>query len=258
MRLKQNNSGVTVSHIRTWALVCLTVGLVGYCVVLRGILGVREDTTMDTMMKLFSQEQTRNFLVAVLICQGVYACAVPLFSLLLVEGSFYTRNFSEYLIRTLAVAVVAEVPFDLATKGVWLDLTTLNPAFGTFFALVMLMFFQRYRDNSAGSIILRCIVTLAVILWTRMLNVEEGACIVLITSVLWNFREKPITRLIVSILAGLLCWPLFGTFYYVATPLAMILIHFYNHEKGPDFKVGRLVAYPAILALLALGCTIAF
>ena len=256
MRLKERNSGVTIAHLRVWALVCLTVGLVGLCVVLRGILGINESTTEAALTAAFTQEQSRNLLVAVLICQGVYTCAVPLFSLLLVEGSFHTGDFSKYLIRALAVAVVAEVPFDLATKGVWLDTTTLNPAFGTVLALVMMMFFLRYRDHSAGSIILRVIITAAVLAWSVIMNVEEGPCIVLITSVLWNFPNKSTLRLIVSILAGLLCC-LFNMF-YVATPLAMILIHFYNGEKGADFKWGRLVAYPGILALLALCCAVAF
>ena len=256
MRLKERNSGITIAHLRVWALVCIAVGMVAYSVVLRGILGIREGISQEAITAAFTQEQSRNLLVAVLICQGVYACAVPLFSLLLVEGSVYTRDFSKYLIRVLAVAVVAEVPFDLATRGVVLDLTTLNPAFGAVLALVMLMFFLRYRDNSAGSIILRVIITAAVILWSLMMNVEEGPCIVLITSVLWNFREKPVARLVVGILAGIACC-VFNMF-YVATPLAMVLVYLYNGEKGADFKAGRLVAYPAILALLAVAGAIAF
>lgn len=256
MRLKEKNTGITVAHIRTWALVALTVGLVGYCVVLRGILGINEDTTGAAIKSVFSGEQSKNLVVAVLIAQGVYACAVPLFALLLVEGSVHTREFSKYLIRTLAVAVVAEIPFDLATRGVWLDTATLNPAFGSLFALVMLMFFLRYRDNSVGSIILRVIITGAVLCWSVIMHVEEGPCIVLITSVLWNFREKPALRLIFGMLAGLVCC--YFNMFYIATPLAMLLVHFYNGEKGSDFGVGRLVAYPAILALLAAACAIAF
>lgn len=258
MRLKQNNSGVTIAHIRTWALVCLTVGLAGYCVVLRGILGIREDTSLETITALFSKEQSRNFLVAALICQGVYSCAVPLFALLLSEGALYTRDFSKYLIRVLLVALVAEIPFDLATQGKWLDTTTLNPAFGTAFALVMLMFFRRYSDASTGSVILRVFITVAVVLWTLLLNVEEGPAIILFTSVIWNFRGKPIVRLIFGVLVAAFCWWYFGLFYYAASPLAMVLVHFYNGEKGTDFKLGRVVAYPAILVALTVACAIAF
>ncbi len=252
MRLKeQKNSGVTIGHLRTWALVCATVGIVGMVIILRGVLGVDAGTTDAKMLELFDNDQTRNLMVAALICQGVNACATVLFSLLLVEGSLHTRDFTKYLMRVGAVALVSEVLFDFATESVFLNLTTLNPVFGGLFSLVMLMFFMRYPDNSAGNIILRGVITLAVLLWTRILHIDEGACVVLMVSVLWNFREKPALRLIFGIVAGLLCWPLFGAFYYVATPLAMILVHFYNGEKGSDFGWGRLVAYPALL--LAAG-----
>lgn len=256
MRLKERNSGITVAHIRTWALVCLAVGIAGVTIIQRGILGIHQDMDQTTMTALFQQETSRHYLVVAMICMGVYTCAVPLFGLLLVEGSLHTKDFSAYLIRTLAVAVVSEVPFDYATRGVWLDISTLNPAFGLVAALVMLMFFRRYCDNSAGSIILRCIITAAVVLWTIMLPMEEGPCIVLLTSVLWNFREKPVLRTILGCVAGVACSAF--AFYYVATPIAMIVVHFYNGEKGSDFKWGRLVAYPAILVVAAAAYMLVF
>lgn len=247
MRLKERDSGITIAHIRTWAFVCLAVGIAGVAVIQRGIMGIGKVQSTAEMAALLEQDEFQHFAVISLICMGIYACAVPLFGLMLVEGSLHTRDFSKYLLRVAAVALLSEVPFDYATKGVWLDLP-LNPAFGLLAALVMLMFFRRYCDNSLGSIILRCIITVAVMAWTMfLLPIEEGPCIVLIVSVLWNLREKPVLRTIFGCVAGVAC--VFFSIFYVATPLAMIVVHFYNGEKGADFKWGRLAIYPGILLL---------
>ena len=260
MRLKQQkSSGITVAFIRSLALICAAVGIIALSVLARGVLGLHAGTSEQEMTALFTNEQSRNYIIVYFICLGVQACAVPLFGLLLVEGSLHTKDFSKYLMRTLVIALICEIPFDLATQGVWLDLTSLNPVFGTFFTLLMLMFFLRYPDNSFGSVLLRILITAAVVLWTTsIININEGACLVLITSALWNFREKPVLRLIVGSVACVACWLLFGLFYYAAAPLAVILIHFYTGEKGPDFKAARLVAYPAILLLAAMAVTLAF
>ena len=249
MRLKQErSSGITTAHIRTWALVCIAVGMAG--VVLQNVLG--DVSTKAAAVATLTDEKTGILQGVALICIGVYSCAVPLFALLLVEGAIHTRDLSKYLIRVGAVALISEVPFDLATRGAVLDTTTLNPAFGAVLALVMLMFFQRYPDNSAGSVILRVIITVAMVFWSvYILPIEEGPCLVLITSALWNFRENPKLRLVAGIVVGAACGLI--KIFYVATPLAMLLVHFYNGEKGNDFKAGRLVAYPGILLLAVLA-----
>ena len=158
------------------------------------------------------------------------------------------------------MAVVSEVPYDYATTGQLLDLSNLNPAFGTTIALIMLYFFLRYSDSTAGHYLLRSVITAAAILWAMMFNIYQGQCIVLIAAVLWTFWNKPLWRSIMGSVACLVCaiaFPILSPlslpyFLYIVAPLSMILLYFYRGEKGSDFKWGRLIAYPAILLLAAL------
>lgn len=251
MRLKEQSKGVSIANLRAWALVCVALGAAAVTIILRGLLKVDMlNPNMEQVMGLFSEEQTRTYVIVTLICLAVETCAVPLFAVMLVEGSYRTLDISKYMIRAALVAVVSEIPYDYATMGKVLDLTNLNPAFGTAIALVMLFFFLRYSDRTVGHYVLRSVITLAMILWTVIFNVTQGPCIVLITAVLWTFWNKPLWRSIMGAVACILCAVLISPF-YIAAPLAMILIYFYRGEKGMDFKWGRLIAYPAILVLVA-------
>lgn len=251
MRLKEQSKGVSIANLRAWALVCVALGAAAVTIILRGLLKVDMlNPNMEQVMGLFSEEQTRTYVIVTLICLAVETCAVPLFAVMLVEGSYRTLDISKYMIRAALVAVVSEIPYDYATMGKVLDLTNLNPAFGTAIALVMLFFFLRYSDRTVGHYVLRSVITLAMILWTVIFNVTQGPCIVLITAVLWTFWNKPLWRSIMGAVACILCAVLISPF-YIAAPLAMILIYFYRGEKGMDFKWGRLIAYPAIMVLVA-------
>ena len=251
MRLKEQSKGVSIANLRAWALVCVALGAAAVTIILRGLLKVDMlNPNMEQVMGLFSEEQTRTYVIVTLICLAVETCAAPLFAVMLVEGSYRTLDISKYMIRAALVAVVSEIPYDYATMGKVLDLTNLNPAFGTAIALVMLFFFLRYSDRTVGHYVLRSVITLAMILWTVIFNVTQGPCIVLITAVLWTFWNKPLWRSIMGAVACLLCAVLISPF-YIAAPLAMILIYFYRGEKGMDFKWGRLIAYPAIMVLVA-------
>ena len=249
MRLKEQNKGISIANIRAWALVCVVLGIGAIAVVLRGLLQVdMVSPEADQVMGLFSEDQTRTYVVIALICLAVETCAVPMFCLMLVEGSYRTLDLGKYIMRTLLVAVASEVPYDFATTGQILDLTNLNPAFGTTIALVMLYFFLRYSDRSVGHYILRSVITFAAMLWTGIFNITQGPCIVLIAAVLWTFWNKPLWRSIMGTVACLVCAVLISPF-YIAAPLSMILLYFYRGEKGSDYKWGRLVAYPLILLL---------
>lgn len=126
-----------------------------------------------------------------LLLQAVETCAVPIFSFLLVEGFQHTADFGKYAARIMGVAVLSEIPYNLAMGGKILDLNTRNPVFGLVLCLVLLYFYRRYEERSLQNTTVK-VVAIAAMLWAVMLRVEYGVALVLLICVLWIFRKNSV------------------------------------------------------------------
>ena len=56
-------------------------------------------------------------LTAMVLCEVVSWFAAPIYAWLLVQGFQQTRNRVAYGVQLLLLALIAEVPYDLATSG---------------------------------------------------------------------------------------------------------------------------------------------
>lgn len=248
MTLKKTR-GFGTAVIRTIAMICLILGFAGISLVQNGKLNMGTNSGAKLFELLETDPSAMGFATMALVCQVIYACAAPLFAFLLVEGEHHTRDIKNYMIRVLAVAAVSELPFNLATSGKLLDTASRNPAFGLAMALVMLWFFRRYGEKAARDTVIRIVVTIAAMLWTMMLGIQEGPCLVLLTAVLWATRSKALWRNICGCIAAAACC--FFSPFYILSPISVIMLHMYNGEKSPENKAAKLALYPAIL--LAFG-----
>lgn len=64
--------------------------------------------------------------------------AIPIYAWLLVRGFRETHNRVAYGVQLLLLALICEVPYDLATSGKTFDFNSQNPVFGLFIAFVVL------------------------------------------------------------------------------------------------------------------------
>lgn len=255
-RLKTNqNKGLTAAGVRKFAIVFLLLGIVGKSLLQNRLLGMADGSAQD-LLTLMSMPNGMLYTSLALACQFLEACAVPLFCFLLVEGVVHTADLMKYLSRVLITACASEIPYNLAYGGKLLDLGSRNPAFGLALCLIMIHFYQRYSGRTASNMAIKLAVTAAAFIWCSMLGIEHGSCCVLIVAVLWAFRSKPIYRNIAGCAATVVC-TLFSM-YYLAAPMSLLVIHFYNGEKGESSRVMDYAVYPVALAMIGVASMLLF
>ena len=251
-RINQSKpSGLNTSGLRTWGMLFLLLGALGQGVLQTRVLGISGTNSQEALLAALSAEGGMVTATLVLIFQAAATCATPIFCFLLVEGFTHTGNFKNYLLRVLGVAALSELPYNLTMSGKLLDLGSRNPVFGLVLCLIMMYLYDRYSQRTTGNLLIKLCVTVAAIIWAEMLSISDGACCVVITAVLWAFRKKPSYRNIMGCTASAACC-LISPF-YLAAPMGVMSIHFYNGEKGQNNRLVDYLAYPIMLTVVGLA-----
>ena len=147
------------------------------------------------------------------------------------------------------MALISELPYNLAYSGKLLDLNSRNPVFGLFICLVMLFFYGRYVDKGVKNTALKAMITVAAFLWCLMLHIDQGICLVVMVAMLWFARSKSNVRAVLGFSSAMLC-TIFDM-YYIGSCLSFIMLHRYNEERGEQNEKLNYAFYPA--ALLVIG-----
>ena len=247
---REGPSGLTNTSLRTWGLLCLIFGVVGRCALELRLLGIGTVSNQELLEAMQNSSAVMAMASLSLVMQAISTCAAPVFCFLLVEGFTHTENLKNYMIRVAGLAVMTEIPFNYAMCGQWIDLSSRNPVFAMMLCLVLMYFFDRYKERTFGNYAVKVVVILAAFLWTAMLGIQEGACCLILTMVIWLFRKNPMYRDFVGAVVAVLC-SMFNP-YYLAAPMGFLLIHFYNGEKGERSRWANYLAYPAVLLTVAL------
>lgn len=252
-RLGSNRpSGFSATVVRTWGLIFLAAGAISRGLLQTQLLGLGQLSGEQLLANLSNSQDAMLIATISLVLQAMEACAVPLFALLTVEGFRHTSDFKQYLIRVLGLAVLSELPYNLAISGKLLDLGTRNPAFGVAVSLIALYFFSRYPGKEIKNLLMKLLIGLAAAIWCGMLKIQEGECLLLMVIVLWAFRDKPLYRNFAGATAAVVCT--LSSYFYLAAPMVFLVINKYNGEQGNFDRKTNYLAYPVILlAVAAVG-----
>lgn len=242
--------GTNAATLRACAFVFMTVGVIGRSILQNVFLGVNSLTGQEMLALLETDPAAMAILTAALLCKLVESCAAPLLAFLLVEGFLRTSSFEKYLIRIGVLALVTELPYNLAINGKLLHMGSRNPVFALFLGLVMLYFFNRYAGKGVKNIAVKVLVFVSAFLWCRMLNIEHGDCLVILVAVLWYVREKSNFRAVFAFGGAMLC-TLFDMF-YIGSCMSCIMLHRYNGERGEQNVVFNYAFYPALLLIVGV------
>jgi len=250
-RLSDNKpTGMNGNALRTWGLLFLTAGVIGRGLLQTHILGIGQMSAQELLAAMGASQMTMILVTFSLVLQALETCAAPIFGLMLVTGAEKTGNFNAYILRVTGLAVLAELPYNLAMKGSLLDMTSRNPVFAMVLCLILLYFYRRYAGKSIQNILIRVVVTVAAVIWGQMLRIDSGSCMVILVTVLWAFRKKPLYRNFAGAAAAVVCTMI--TPFYLAAPMGFLAVHFYNGEESTNSRLVNYLAYPAILLVTAL------
>lgn len=248
--------GLTRAGIRKWGMLFLILGLFGRSMILNRYLGIGGMTSDQLLQAMNSGSDVMTAVTFALICQFVEACGVPIFCLLLAEGMAHTANGIKYIGRILGVALLSEIPYNFAMSGNLLDTASRNPVFGMLMAALLLYLYSRYSEKSFTNLLYKTAFTIAVLFWTALLRVDGGIICVFISAVFWLFRKKPNIRNLMGGIAAMLCS--FLSIFFMVAPMGMMVLHFYNGEKGEENRMVSYLFYPAVLAVLGIVGVLAF
>jgi hypothetical protein len=181
--------------------------------------------------------------------------AFPIFAWLLYTGFLHTANLRNYALRLVGLAVVSEVPYDLATSGKLWDMSSQNPVIGLALCLLVLYLLDMVKKRSeTRAVVLQLIIVVGGALWMLFLNVglrfglmPGGVLLLAFVLVFWYLSKRENTMMMVGALIGAIA---------VVMPAAgFIILHYHNNELGmqPKTKWAFYALYPAALLLIGFA-----
>lgn len=249
--------GLSRAGLRKWGMVFLALGVFGRCILQRRYLGIYAISSDQLLAAMSGSADVMTAVTVALILQFVECCAAPIFCLLAAEGMSFTSNAEKYIARVLGVAVISEIPYNFAMSGNLLDTSCRNPVFGMTLALLLLYLYRRFEGTNLVSLLYKTAFTIAAFFWVAVLKIEGGLPCLVLTLAFWFFRRKLMVRNLVAGGTAMFC-SLFSI-YYMAAPMSMVILHFYNGQKEEDeHRVLNYLFYPVILTAFSIAGVVAF
>lgn len=167
--------------------------------------------------------------------------AFPIFCFLIVEGFFHTHDVRRYMGRLGVFALISEIPYNLAFRGVPLEYAHQNVFFTLLIGIGMVVLLERNRERPVKAVILLLAMWLAV-----LIRSDYNFRGVLLIFVFYIFHES---RWLAVTAGG------FWNFLYQGViqkygVLSVLPLALYNGERGRKMKYFFYIFYPAHLLLL--------
>ncbi len=248
---KKKFAGLTGAALRVFGLLFVVLGIAGKGVIQTRLLGLGQLSGQQLLQLLESSPDMMSLATAGIVMEALETCAVPIFAFLAAEGVIHTKDYKLYLLRVMGLALLSELPYNLAFSGHLLDFSGRNPVFGVALALILMGFYGKYAGLTLKNILMKILVTLCALVWAIMLKVEYGIITIAIAAVLWALRGKPNIRCMAGAAVTILCS--MGSMLFMAAPMGCLIIFLYNGEQGEQNRTVNYLAYPVLLLVVALA-----
>jgi len=169
--------------------------------------------------------------------------AFPIYAYTLVEGFIYTRDVKKYLIRLGILALISEIPFDLAFYHTIFEFEHQN-VFFTLFLGILMLYFIRKELNTVSNIL--CVVLIFLV--SEILCTDYSSMGLLMVLCFYQMRNQKILKYLGIAFINVF---LMGYLQEYAV-LALLPIALHNGVEGPKNKRFFYGFYPVHLVILYL------
>ena len=245
--MKKGKGGISGNALRLWGLIFVIAGIVGRGVIQAHILGVNGAGSQELLEILNTKTNAMAYTALSIALQAAETCAVPIFAMLLVEGVQKTSDFKAYFQRVFMLALISEIPYNMAFCAKFLDFGSRNPVFGVLLCMFMLYLWSNFKESSKKNALIKFLIAFVTLLWCQMLKVDHGAAMVIIVSIFWIFRQNPMYLNFAGAAAAMTC-SLISPF-FLASPMGVLAVHSYNGEKSTHSHKENYLAYPVFLII---------
>lgn len=256
MRTLSNDSpkGMSRQAIRIWGLLFLAAGAVGQGILMNVMLGMKGQSNDQILAALNSGGNNMTYVILALLSQLAYACAIPVYTFLLVDGFRRTSRIRDYALRLAGVALLAEIPYNLVMSGVWFDFGSRNPMVAMVLGVGMMYFFNYYSGKKIKNILIRLLVVVLGYVWVNMLRIDHGVPIIIMICTLWALRKRRGFQILggCSMMFVVGAIPGIGTPMYWMAPIVFMAVNFYNDEQGEENRWFNYLSYPVMLLIVGL------
>lgn len=235
--------GLSNSSLKLIAMVCMLIDHTAVVLLEQGYFAdiIAQATDIDAMHAAISAMPHGEQLFALYSgMRLVGRMAFPIFCFLLAEGFTHTRNPLRYLLSLGVFALISEIPFDLATSGTYVDLSSQNVFFTLFFGALALYGIE-YANGKEWPKVTYLFAFLIPALAAFLLKTDYGIYGVAFIVILYMMRTDRQNQTLSGVILG---------FFQVTAALAFLPIWFYNGKRGLSLKWAFYLFYP--LHLLAL------
>ena len=243
IRLKFNKrriAGFTGNQLKMIALIFMLCEYIGYVLIENGVLYGQNPAYWS--MALATPEGQRWYMLA-RVLRTLGRLAFPIYAFLTVEGVVHTGSIKKYVGRLIILAVISEVPFDLAIKGVVYDPEYQNVLFTLALGAVSAACMNRLRT---WSLLIRLMIAGALCFLAYIIRSDYGAIGVAMISLMYLLREDRNVEMI----SGALLAAAESADYACSSALAFAFIYFYNGKRGEfGMKAFFYPAYPLMLLI---------
>ena len=239
-------SGLHTGNLRAWGMLFAIAGIVSRSLLQNQMLGMGTRSMTELLELMQSSESAMIIATVALVLQAMETVAVPIFVFLLAEGLQHTSDFRKYVLRIAGLAVLTEIPFDLAMNQKVLEFGSQNPVFGLLLCMALVSLFRRFE----GKKLICVVMALAGLAWALMLKIEHGIPTLLMFCVVYLFRNKKMYMGFSGMAAAALCTGISP--FYLAAPMGFLATHFYNGDKGHSSPLVNYLFYPVPLLVIGL------
>lgn len=235
---------ISADGLKNFACIMMLIQTAGIAVVQNGMIHLEQYTQEQLSIAMAEDAQLMMLAGIGSVMQLLGGLSVPIFAFLLVEGFLNTSSYRKYLLSVFLLALLSEIPYDLAVYGQMWDLSGQNALFSMGISLLMLYFLRMTEERRGlGGILARGLIVLCAVAWATIFRAGYGLCVVLLAAIFYLCYGRNVLKTILGVIVSLL---------YVTGPLAFYGIWCYDGSRTNRIpKYAYYVFYP--LHLLALG-----